>query len=73
MSDEHKPVPSRRRQRFGKMAKLAGGVAGGMLAEGARQLRSGNRPRTRDLLLTPGNARRPRAVLPGFLTDAFYW
>lgn len=58
MSDEHKPVPSRRRQRFGKMAKLAGGVAGGMLAEGARQLRSGNRPRTRDLLLTPGNARR---------------
>ena len=58
MSDEHRPVPSRRRQRFGKMARLAGGVAGGMLAEGARQLRSGNRLRTKDLLLTPANARR---------------
>jgi hypothetical protein len=31
--------------RFAKVARLAGGVAGGMLAEGARQLRAGNRPR----------------------------
>ena len=29
-----------------------------MLAEGARQFRAGNRPRRRDLLLTPANARR---------------
>ena len=29
-----------------------------MLAEGARQLRAGNRPRRRDLFLTPANARR---------------
>lgn len=29
-----------------------------MLAEGTRQLRAGKRPRSRDLLLTPGNARR---------------
>ncbi|NND67533.1 MAG: AarF/ABC1/UbiB kinase family protein, partial [Halioglobus sp.] len=40
------------------MARLAGGVAGGMVAEGARQLRAGNRPNAKDLLLTPANARR---------------
>ncbi|MDP5070832.1 MAG: AarF/UbiB family protein, partial [Congregibacter sp.] len=53
-----KAVPTTRAGRFAKIARLAGGVAGGMLAEGARQLRAGNRPRKRDLLLTPGNARR---------------
>lgn len=53
-----KAVPTSRTGRFAKVARLAGGVAGGMLAEGARQLRAGNRPSRRDLLLTPGNARR---------------
>jgi predicted unusual protein kinase regulating ubiquinone biosynthesis (AarF/ABC1/UbiB family) len=37
---------------------MAGGVAGGMLAEGTRQLRDGKRPKARDMLLTPGNAKR---------------
>jgi predicted unusual protein kinase regulating ubiquinone biosynthesis (AarF/ABC1/UbiB family) len=40
------------------MARLAGGVAGGMLAEGSRQIRAGKRPSAKDMLLTPGNARR---------------
>jgi len=40
------------------MARMAGGVAGGMLAEGGRQLSAGKRPRAKDMLLTPGNARR---------------
>ena len=53
-----KAVPTTRIGRFAKVARLAGGVAGGMLAEGARQFRAGNRPRRRDLLLTPANARR---------------
>lgn len=53
-----KAVPTTRVGRFAKVARLAGGVAGGMLAEGARQFRAGNRPSKRDLLLTPGNARR---------------
>lgn len=53
-----KAVPTSRAGRFAKVARLAGGVAGGMLAEGARQLRAGNRPSKRELLLTPGNARR---------------
>tara|TARA_R110000823_G_scaffold295738_3_gene415558 strand:+ start:2584 stop:3906 length:1323 start_codon:yes stop_codon:yes gene_type:complete len=51
-------IPTSRAGRFARMARLAGGVAGGMLAEGGRQLRAGNRPRARDMLLTPGNARR---------------
>jgi len=37
---------------------MATGIAGGMLAEGARQLAKGNRPKVNDLLLTPANARR---------------
>lgn len=56
--DDQKPVPRSSVQRLGRMAKLAGGVAGGMLAEGARQMRAGKRPRARDLILTPANARR---------------
>ena len=44
--------------RFGQFGRLAGGVAGGMLAEGARRLADGERPRMRDMLLTPGNVSR---------------
>ena len=40
-TDNHKAVPTGRVSRFAKVAKLAGGVAGGMLAEGTRQLRAG--------------------------------
>ena len=41
-----------------RMGTLATGLAGGMLAEGARQWAQGKRPSARDLLLTPANARR---------------
>lgn len=44
--------------RLGHFGRLAGGVAGGMAAEGMRRLASGERPRLSDLLLTPGNAKR---------------
>ena len=37
---------------------MATGIAGGMLAEGARQLAQGNRPKMSDLLITPANVRR---------------
>ena len=40
---------------MGQFGRLAGGVAGGMLAEGARRLADGERPRMSDMLLTPGN------------------
>ncbi|RVT41817.1 ABC1 kinase family protein [Sphingobium algorifonticola] len=51
-------VPSGRMARFGAFGRLAGGVAGNVLAQGARKLASGERPQLRDLLLTPGNAKR---------------
>jgi predicted unusual protein kinase regulating ubiquinone biosynthesis (AarF/ABC1/UbiB family) len=66
-SDEHegdrsgrtsRAVPTGRTGRAFRVAGLAGRLAGNMLAEGTRQWRSGNRPRRRDLLLTPDNARR---------------
>ena len=55
--DEHS-VPASRLSRLARMTKIAAGVAGGMMAEGARQIREGNRPRLQDLLLTPQNAKR---------------
>jgi predicted unusual protein kinase regulating ubiquinone biosynthesis (AarF/ABC1/UbiB family) len=51
-------VPGGRGSRLARLGTLAGGVAGSMLAEGARQFAQGKRPRIRDLLLTPANARR---------------
>ena len=57
-SGNQKAIPTSRVGRFARMARMASGVAGGMVAEGTRQLRAGKRPRARDMLLTPGNARR---------------
>ena len=56
--DKSRAIPSSRVSRFARMARMAGGVAGGMLAEGGRQLSAGKRPKARDMLLTPANARR---------------
>ena len=51
-------VPRGRLERLAHLGGLAGRVAGGMLAEGMRQVARGNLPRAADLLLTPANARR---------------
>jgi predicted unusual protein kinase regulating ubiquinone biosynthesis (AarF/ABC1/UbiB family) len=51
-------VPRGRLARFGQFGRLAGSVAGGMLAEGARRLADGERPRLREMLLTPANVGR---------------
>ncbi|CAL1690768.1 protein kinase UbiB [Brevundimonas subvibrioides] len=51
-------VPSGRLSRLARFGGLASGVAGGMLAEGARQFSQGRRPTVGDLLLTPANAVR---------------
>ncbi|WP_408586736.1 ABC1 kinase family protein [Novosphingobium sp.] len=58
MSDRYRKVPSARLSRLSAFGRLAGGVAGGVLAEGARRLAKGERPQLSDLLLTPGNAVR---------------
>ena len=52
------PVPRSRFERLAQLGGLAGRVAGGMLAEGMRQVARGNLPSTADLVLTPANARR---------------
>ena len=56
--DAASAVPSSRIGRLARLGSLASGVAGGMLAEGARQLAQGKKPRMGDLLLTPTNAQR---------------
>jgi len=61
MTSSHNPASSVPRSRFERLAHLgglAGRVAGGMLAEGMRQVARGNLPRAADLVLTPANARR---------------
>ena len=60
MSGKLKPsaVPSGRWSRLARLGSLAGGVAGNMLAEGAKQFAQGKRPKINELLLTPANARR---------------
>ena len=57
-AERGRAVPSGRIARLGAFGRLAGGVAGGMLAEGARRLAAGERPRLGDLVLTPANAVR---------------
>ncbi|MAK80751.1 AarF/ABC1/UbiB kinase family protein, partial [Phenylobacterium sp.] len=54
----YRKVPSGRMARLASFGQLAGGVAGGMIAEGARRLADGQRPRLSDLMLTPANALR---------------
>jgi predicted unusual protein kinase regulating ubiquinone biosynthesis (AarF/ABC1/UbiB family) len=51
-------VPVGRASRLSQLGRLAGGIAGGMIAEGARRLAQGERPHLRDMLLTPGNFSR---------------
>ena len=52
------PVPRNRLARLAHLGSLAGSIAGGILAEGLRQVARGNAPRPSDLVLTPSNARR---------------
>jgi predicted unusual protein kinase regulating ubiquinone biosynthesis (AarF/ABC1/UbiB family) len=51
-------VPSGRLSRLARFGGLASGIAGTMLADGARQLSRGKRPTVGDLLMTPTNAIR---------------
>ena len=51
-------MPHGRMARLARFGGMAGGVAGGMLAEGTRQLARGQRPTLQGLLMTPANALR---------------
>ncbi len=52
------PVPQRRLSRLLQLGGMAAEMAGGMMAEGLRQLARGNVPDLNAVLLTPGNAAR---------------
>jgi len=54
----YRKVPSARLSRLASFGQMAGGIAGGMIAEGARRLSQGQRPHLSDMLLTPANAMR---------------
>lgn len=56
--DRYRKVPTSRLGRFSAFGQLAGGVAGGVIAEGAKRIARGERPQMADLLLTPANATR---------------
>jgi predicted unusual protein kinase regulating ubiquinone biosynthesis (AarF/ABC1/UbiB family) len=58
MSTSGRKVPSGRLSRLAAFGQLAGGLAGGVMAEGARRLARGERPQLSDLVLTPANAMR---------------
>lgn len=51
-------IPTSRLSRFSKMGQLLGGVAGSMLAQGTKKLLQGQRPKSKDLLLSVKNAQR---------------
>ncbi|WP_040370201.1 AarF/ABC1/UbiB kinase family protein [Blastomonas sp. AAP53] len=51
-------VPSGRLARFAGFGSMAGGIAGTMLVDGAKQWAQGKRPSVGELLLTPANARK---------------
>ncbi|MDO6695477.1 AarF/ABC1/UbiB kinase family protein [Aliiglaciecola sp. 3_MG-2023] len=56
-TDEAK-IPKSRASRFAKMGSLASRIAGNMISEGVSELAKGNRPKVKDLLLTPKNMKR---------------
>ena len=57
MSSSRK-LPSSRIGRLSKLGRLAGGIVGGAVGEGVRQLAQGKRPSLHGVLMTPGNFQR---------------
>lgn len=58
MSAKERSLPTHRLSRFSKFASLATRVAGNVIAEGTKQIAQGNKPKAKDLLLTPQNITR---------------
>lgn len=61
MNDDNsneRSIPRSRLGRLGRVARMAGGVAAGVIGEGAKQLSQGKRPKMSDLILTPANAKK---------------
>lgn len=58
MSAKERRLPTHRISRFSKFASLATRVAGNVIAEGTKQIAKGNKPKAKDLVLTPQNIAR---------------
>lgn len=58
MSTKERALPTHRLSRFSKLAGLATKVAGNVISEGTKQLVQGNKPKAKDLILTPKNISR---------------
>ncbi|MDV5060763.1 ABC1 kinase family protein [Vibrio diabolicus] len=58
MSAKERSLPTHRISRFSKFASLATRVAGNVIVEGTKQIAKGNKPKAKDLLLTPQNIAR---------------
>ena len=54
----NRPITSSPFGRMTMMGRLAGGILGGMISEGAKQLTRGQRPSLNEMLLTPQNAHK---------------
>jgi len=57
MSQERR-ITASRLGRLSQLGRLAGGIAGGVIVESARQAAHGKLPSVGDVLMTPANARR---------------
>ncbi|WP_114766863.1 ABC1 kinase family protein [Vibrio rhodolitus] len=58
MSDQESRIPTHRLSRIGQFASLATRIGGNVVAQGTKQWLQGQRPSTKDLLLTPANIQR---------------
>ncbi|GAA0856392.1 AarF/ABC1/UbiB kinase family protein [Aliiglaciecola litoralis] len=55
---EQAKIPKGRVSRFTQLGSMASKIAGNMVAQGVSELAKGNRPKMKDLLLTPSNVMR---------------
>ncbi|WP_070969691.1 ABC1 kinase family protein [Vibrio sonorensis] len=55
MTNKASKIPTNRLSRFGKVASLATRIGGNIVSQGTKQLIKGQKPNTKDLLLTPDN------------------
>lgn len=56
--NKSRKLPSSQFSRLSSMGRLAGGIVGGAINEGVRQLAQGKRPALHEMIMTPGNFHR---------------
>jgi len=56
--NDSKRLPKTRIGRLSKLGRLAGGIVGGAMTEGVKQLSQGKKPSLPEMIMTPGNFQR---------------